>query len=408
MKIGEFAKRFEITIDTVRHYMELELLIPEKVGGQYFFDGSCIDDIEEILWLKKANFALNEIQKIITLKRITTLKTDEDLQYYKSLMIDKRNELIGERDRIDSIIAKINNRVDNISLDKTCNKRKLGLPLGFLNFLSCPKCNKSLELVSGNIENSSIMQGKLECSCGFTANITDGIIKLETAKEVQSDFITSSSIKDYMEDVSTEYINLLHRTKEWMIKKMDFTVKPQNVILDLGTGSGIFLNKIHKQLPRDTYYIVTDHNLSMTRYTKDLMESISRHKNFVFICSDLLSLPIKNESVDMVVDYLGTTNFNFYKPGFLIKLLGEKIKSQGKWIGSYFYFKQNSKSIQKYPGECRPYFYFNNIIKEFESSKFREIDSKDFGYVERAGEIFETFMVEGDKVFQWTYYGEKK
>jgi DNA-binding transcriptional MerR regulator/SAM-dependent methyltransferase len=408
MRIGEFAKKHGVTIDTVRHYMELELIIPEKVGGQYFFDETCNSEIEEILWLKKANFTLNEVQRIITLKRITRLKNDEDVDYYKSLMMDKRDELISERERIDSIISIISSKIDDMSISNIVCKKKLGVPLGFLNFLSCPKCNKSLGLASGNIENNAIIQGKLECSCGFSASITDGIIRLETSWEVQTDIVTSSTIKEYMEDVAIEYINLLHRTKEWMTKKIDFSIHHPKVILDLGSGSGMFLKNIQEQMPEEIYYILTDHNLNLIKYVKGLMESSSKHNNFIFICSDLLELPIENESVDIVIDYLGSTNFNFYKPGFLIKLLDSKVKPLGKWVGSYFYFKQNSKFIQNLNEECRPYFYFNNIIKAFEGSSFKAIDSKDFGYVERAGEIFEPFMVEGDKLFHWTYYGEKK
>ena len=36
MKIGKFGELNNISIDTIRHYMDLGLIIPEKKGGHYF------------------------------------------------------------------------------------------------------------------------------------------------------------------------------------------------------------------------------------------------------------------------------------------------------------------------------------------------------------------------------------
>ena len=39
MRIGKFAESNKISIDTIRHYMEFGLIIPEKKGSHYHFDG---------------------------------------------------------------------------------------------------------------------------------------------------------------------------------------------------------------------------------------------------------------------------------------------------------------------------------------------------------------------------------
>ena len=51
MKIGEFAKKHDVTIDTVRHYINEGLLTPLRDNTQYSF--SEIDDraMESILLL---------------------------------------------------------------------------------------------------------------------------------------------------------------------------------------------------------------------------------------------------------------------------------------------------------------------------------------------------------------------
>ena len=49
MRIGAFAKKNNISFDTVRHYIELGLILPVKEhGGQYQFDNICQENIEEI------------------------------------------------------------------------------------------------------------------------------------------------------------------------------------------------------------------------------------------------------------------------------------------------------------------------------------------------------------------------
>ncbi|MBU7314963.1 MerR family DNA-binding transcriptional regulator [Paenibacillus oleatilyticus] len=35
MKIGAFAKRFDVSVDTVRYYMELGLLLPDKKASAH-------------------------------------------------------------------------------------------------------------------------------------------------------------------------------------------------------------------------------------------------------------------------------------------------------------------------------------------------------------------------------------
>ena len=62
MKIGEFAKKHQVTVDTVRHYINEGLLTPLRENTQYNF--SEIDDgvMDTILLLKSMNFRLDEMK----------------------------------------------------------------------------------------------------------------------------------------------------------------------------------------------------------------------------------------------------------------------------------------------------------------------------------------------------------
>lgn len=67
IKIGEFAKLFDVTVKTVRYYEEVGLLMPAYVDiytGYRYFNEENIDRMNEILSLKDLGFSLDEIKKI--------------------------------------------------------------------------------------------------------------------------------------------------------------------------------------------------------------------------------------------------------------------------------------------------------------------------------------------------------
>ncbi len=70
MKIGKFGEVNNLSIDTIRHYMDLSLIIPEKKGGHYFFDEYCQTDLELILYYKDLGFSLNEIKELFFYKNL--------------------------------------------------------------------------------------------------------------------------------------------------------------------------------------------------------------------------------------------------------------------------------------------------------------------------------------------------
>ena len=66
LKIGEFAKIFNVTIKTIRFYEEKELLNPcyiDKYSGYRYYDDENIKQMNQILYLKKLGFSLDEIKK---------------------------------------------------------------------------------------------------------------------------------------------------------------------------------------------------------------------------------------------------------------------------------------------------------------------------------------------------------
>ena len=60
IKIGDFAKMFDVSTKTVRHYEKVGLLVPYEVdvySGYRYFDEDNVKRMEEILALKDLGFS---------------------------------------------------------------------------------------------------------------------------------------------------------------------------------------------------------------------------------------------------------------------------------------------------------------------------------------------------------------
>src|SRR5665648_278731 len=69
MKIGTFAKKFDLNISTVRFYVNNGLITPDKGNGHYEFGKECILDMQNILKYKKYQFSLDEIQLLFFMEK---------------------------------------------------------------------------------------------------------------------------------------------------------------------------------------------------------------------------------------------------------------------------------------------------------------------------------------------------
>ncbi len=80
IKIGDFAKMFNISIKTVRYYESLGLIVPKYVDiytGYRYFDDENVKRMQEILALKKLGFTLDEIKNFSSIEIAKKIKQFE-------------------------------------------------------------------------------------------------------------------------------------------------------------------------------------------------------------------------------------------------------------------------------------------------------------------------------------------
>ncbi|AOT68867.1 MerR family transcriptional regulator [Geosporobacter ferrireducens] len=409
MKIGVFAQNHHISVDAVRHYMALSLLLPRKKGSHYIFSEKDSQDLEELLELKTLGFTLTEIQKIFSYKRLTTLKTQEDRNHYKALLNHKRQQLIQQQAELEKKQKCLEEKISAIASTPSPVRSLLGLPLLFLQHLACPDCGSSLTISNGLLEQNMILKGNFTCTCGYYGEISEGIFVSLTEEDKKKIIPTkggAETLQEYVDMNSPKYISFMYHTIQRSIQLLKTEPLENSIILELGTGSGFFLKQFLNHIPPTAYYIICDHNLERIQIVKDYLEKESGHNQFIFLCADFERLPIASASLDFVIDYWSSAIYNLNNDKLLVSQIADRVKSAGKLIGSYIYMGKKAVLFSNLPKAQWPYYQMEPLQKMLCDSPFRFLLLEELGLIEEFDAPSEPLMV-GNQVHAFIYYGKK-
>lgn len=361
MKIGEFAKKYNIPISSIRHYINLNILMPERNGSQYNFQPNDHRDMDTVNLLKSGGFSLKEISTYINTLRF--YDPNDNSKYVKllSLLQKKESELLSKRQTLEENLQFVSEMINDYSKELTsedinCND---GIHVDFLDYLACPKCGTHLQLENASILHSEILSGVLSCSCGYTAHIEDGFIFTDIKRDLDAD---SDFFDDYFgedrgtdydtsffeanNNASPEYLALQYKAREWINNSIKSNIPCSRVILIPDVASQFLYLYNNQKYFNDTLIIITGLSKRSVNKMRNHLRSLNIKSKIAVIISPDCTLPLLHGCIDLLVDYLGSYSYSFYKSQPYISYVEPYLSGESFIIGSIDYFDRNSRSVQ--------------------------------------------------------------
>lgn len=400
MKIGEFARKNNTTIDTVRYYMELKLILPNKNGGQYDFDETCKNDLEEIVKLKESGFSLSEIRYIFKFKRIGKGIEYEKDKLYKEFFIKKLMEVDNNIKCKLKMRRKLKRHIKEIDNSKVERKSIVGIDINTLNLLGCPKCGRNLSLSYGSIEENKVTNGKLKCICGKDYNIRDGIIFGENYINTSEAQDSWHNISEYINNIDYGYIENLSESIGWFKKQAYFKKIQNKIILDLGSGMGLTLRSFYDRIEENSVYIAVDYDLRRQEFLRNIIAGYTPNKNIILMCCDFNEIPLIQNTVDLIIDGSGSSAYAFDNKEFLLSKIERYLKKSSVLAGLYIIFENFSLS-SVVRTEFRSNFKIENVKINIDNLNYKLVEECKTAYLQAGGK-YDKFFSKDERVYFYT------
>ena len=360
LKIGSFAKKFDLNISTIRFYVNSGLILPKMANGRYDFDSECTKDMEKILQYKKYLFTLEEIQLLFFLEKASQFQDDVVLEICGEILRKKRGELSEYRNELDQYIGDLDEEMDRITETPKENDGEIGVPFSFIPDLYCPSCQVPLKLSDASITSNSLQKGSLWCDCGYRAQIEDGIIRCSDFEEETpfKAFQNIESVRSIKEQFGSSYRMLIGKAYLWMYTNSNPDIENAHRIL-IGPFTFNFLLEYVDKFGAQNIFIIFDPSLKRIAKLKKYLSG--RNQKIVYIAGGLKLLPLKHQSCDLYIDDYSTANNLFTFGDFSCKHIAPLLKRTGRVVGIFTDYHSAPKSLEN----------FKKVHPDFPSQKMK-------------------------------------
>lgn len=399
MRIGEFSEHNNLSIDTIRYYVDLNLIHPIKRGKYFYFEKEQQEELDELLYLKRLRFTLDEIKKISTAQILSKIEMSAKSSIYQDILIKKKDELKSEVSEISMALKILEDEIKRAGEKNEDTYKERGIPFGSLDILCCPRCGKSIEISEGILKGGGISQGKSECTCGYSLSIDRGII---VTKRDFSDIIDpyidgKDYAGDFAKEVPKEFAEYVMESLREIIKLLLDKGLPDKTLLFMNSGLGVLETNLLGQSNDIKLMIMVDADFNKLRVAKRTIESNYPGNNIIYICSELYELPLKKKTVDIAVDFLASFLGGFRTDASIYERVIPLLKDRSSIIGLYMYFK-HFRMLSRLPESRRYIFDGRAIPRIIGGFNFSETGHRGESILHEGSNI-NGFFRDGDEVY---------
>ena len=388
LRIGEFSAKFSLEVDTVRYYVNKGLLIPACKNDRYLFSQKDEEDLQHLLDLKKMRFSLADIHRILSLERLSHLGSPEELEDYIRIFQQQLAAMEEEERALKEVQKSLLTEIESAAEKRREETSRIsGVPLRAISLFACPRCRKKLALSDAAILDEQIMSGSMSCVCGYRAEIRNGIIIGEQGEV--SEYDGPDLERNCYRRMSPDLITLLQRDYQWLLGRMEELPQGNKVVLEDFVNDYCFCHANMEKLSPDHLYIITDKFPEIVRMYKNLIDRKNLPHQVVYIAAASHLLPLKEQCVDLYMDF-SSNEYAIFNEGYALDPLKTHFHKDTCAMGSFWHFPTGCASLKElkrqYPENWEHNFniqHFLNYLREH----WRELRAcEQLGSIEDSGE----------------------
>lgn len=408
MKIGQVVKKYGISANSLYFYINNGLLVPPRRNSQYVFDERTLDELKLILELKQMELPLKTIHRILSIRRISGFCSQEDRAEIRRIYVEhdkvlrkKEEELAEARKKLWARAYKFEN--ESIPQEDICT----GVPIRALSMLRCPCCGGEMMLDEVHMSQRYIFQGKLTCTCGYSAVIRDGV--LETGLLNQSPYDQADPGRQLYRDLSSDMLSLFEQSYRCLEQRIPRGAGVGKVWLESYVNAWFFFQNHLELLHENDTLIVVDKFPETLQAYKSVIEWAGAPCDILYIAAAGPRLPLREQVVDCTMDFFSSNEHNFYEQGLYLPQLIPYLKDNTELFGVYFYLEGGEHSMRNlkrdYPTSDPNNFNVHWFLDEM-GKNFRILETEECGAVEDCGHAAGLdFHNTGDPVHLLAYHG---
>lgn len=346
MRIGEAAKTLNISVNTIRYYMELGMVIPRKNGSQFDFSNREMEILRLILDLKSLHFDLKTIQTLLIYRRTENWGDCESMRFFSSLLKEKDEALQKEISSLQNTRRVLFNLMENCQVHSEESKH-IGVPLCALPLLSCPNCHTPLNIADASFSNNTLQQGEVYCPNGdYHAEICDGI--LVTGNRYEGEYDSPNLERNLYRTMTGDQTRMYQISADAILHELSGLDLSGKVVVENFINSLYLLFNHYNEVPGDCLFIVIDKYEEVLRMYKDKLAALGIDRNILFVADASKNYPLKNGCVDLMLDYFSVNENDIYFTSHYYDSIAPYFKSNMTILGAMMVLQKNAKSRKRY------------------------------------------------------------